>query len=528
MTMRTADARQRRAGFTLIELGIVIVIIGILIAFILTVGGQGVRSAETRATQSLIAKLDAALDDLTQQIVNNRVNANSAHQYLAAIPNYQKDANNNYLAMITSDPRAQTIANVDNVRALIPEVWFYQPNVTDYPINCGAVPYDPLGHYSNPYSTSILPYAYAPFWLPMGTRYNGRFVQNDPNQITGSAYAGDYPDPKTQASLPLPPAPTGVFGANFGVRAGLTKNLGYLPAGYDGQDNDGNGLIDESDEGTGGKGTPLAAQITTRLNQHTHKTARSEMIYAVLVEGLGPYGAVLNRDDFTSKEVQDTDNDGMPEFVDAWGQPLQFYLWPFAYTSDSQKGFTAYANSSEPREQAPLDADQQLMAPAWWADSSQSSYPPPPYSGSVLFSSVYFPLFEVVASTATVSPGNSQVWDRQFLYPARRAYYTKPLVYSSGPDQNLGLYQLDDAFVKAYAASPATMTNPFQGFSNGSPKYTWTPGENSALSLVVSGQQVINPNHVDPRIVADPSYYINYGDDDLSNQTLYRPGGGIQ
>ncbi len=52
------------------------------------------------------------------------------------------------------------------------------------------------------------------------------------------------------------------------------------------------------------------------------------MLYALLVEGRGPLGSVFSRDDFTDREVQDTDGDGLPEFVDAWGQPLQFFRWP--------------------------------------------------------------------------------------------------------------------------------------------------------------------------------------------------------
>ena len=42
---------------------------------------------------------------------------------------------------------------------------------------------------------------------------------------------------------------TGIFGASYFAAAGIYKNLGYLPAGYDGIDNDGNGLIDEWAEG---------------------------------------------------------------------------------------------------------------------------------------------------------------------------------------------------------------------------------------------------------------------------------------
>ncbi len=90
------------------------------------------------------------------------------------------------------------------------------------------------------------------------------------------------------------------------------------------------------------------------------------MLYALLVEARGPLGSVFNADDFTNKEVQDTDHDGLPEFVDAWGEPLYFYRWPLYFTSDIQKGAATYTSVFETREQNPLDPSQQLLAPAWW------------------------------------------------------------------------------------------------------------------------------------------------------------------
>ena len=100
-------------------------------------------------------------------------------------------------------------------------------------------------------------------------------------------------------------------------------------------DNDGNGLVDDWLEGISGGNS---AQIVATLKAHKHNTARAEMLYAILVEGAGPLGSVFNRDDFTDKEVRDTDGDGLPEFVDAWGQPLQFFRWPLLYHSDIQRG----------------------------------------------------------------------------------------------------------------------------------------------------------------------------------------------
>ena len=125
----------------------------------------------------------------------------------------------------------------------------------------------------------------------------------------------------------------------------------------------------------------LSVLIQTRLAAHKHVTARSEMLYDLLVEGVGPLGSVFSRDDFTNREVQDTDGDGLPEFVDAWGQPLQFYRWPIYYNNLSSttttglatglgyvaKGSDLYNGPSEPRQTDPLDPNQTLMAPAWWS-----------------------------------------------------------------------------------------------------------------------------------------------------------------
>ena len=167
-----------------------------------------------------------------------------------------------------------------------------------------------------------------------------------------------------------------MFGASFSAAGGIYKNLGYATTGYDGVDNNGNGLIDElAESGT----TQLAVQ--TQLSSHTHKTARSEMLYAILVEGLGPLGSSFSREDFTAKEVQDTDGDGLPEFVDAWGEPLQFYRWPIYYggtlqngvilgTSDSQRGYLTYGGPSDTRELDPLDTNQLLVSPGWWSASA--------------------------------------------------------------------------------------------------------------------------------------------------------------
>ena len=99
-------------------------------------------------------------------------------------------------------------------------------------------------------------------------------------------------------------------------------------------------LIDE------GTASPTDAQVSARVTAnwqiHTdyetaarssdldevHSTESSELLYFMLVQA-GNFGSSSTAtDNFSGPEVQDTDGDGFNEFVDAWGNPLQFYRWP--------------------------------------------------------------------------------------------------------------------------------------------------------------------------------------------------------
>lgn len=58
------------------------------------------------------------------------------------------------------------------------------------------------------------------------------------------------------------------------------------------------------------------------------ETESAERLYFILTEGevfgVAPVGA----GEFSTSEVSDTDGDGLLEFVDGWGKPLRYYLWP--------------------------------------------------------------------------------------------------------------------------------------------------------------------------------------------------------
>ena len=294
-----------------------------------------------------------------------------------------------------------------------------------------------------------------------------------------------------QARCVRPPLGCGIFGASYPNAAGLFKNLpGVQPNGFDGVDSSvpPNNLIDEIGEGQW--------NLATLKVNHTHASARSEVLYAILVEGVGPWGSVFSRDEFTDREVQDTDGDGLPEFVDAWGQPLQFFRWPLFYHSDLQRGqviltdptvankwdllppyqtvnsATAGVNTAgavfQERERDILDPNQQLTAPQWWSQTGveravggQQRFPvchvdrrarpgAPRWSASggvQAFENFFHRL------TEPISPGGGVVfWDRSGNF-ARRAYYSKFLILSGGPDKQPGVFLYSDADLNALATA---------------------------------------------------------------------------
>lgn len=102
--------------------------------------------------------------------------------------------------------------------------------------------------------------------------------------------------------------------------------------GEQGTDDDGNGTTDDISE-IGFPGTddvPFLnfSEFVTDASQHSPETQSSELLYLVLTEGRS-FGAQVSEIDFLNdNQLQDTDGDGLMEFVDGWGRPLRFYRWP--------------------------------------------------------------------------------------------------------------------------------------------------------------------------------------------------------
>ncbi|MGB4706826.1 MAG: type II secretion system protein [Fuerstiella sp.] len=132
-------------------------------------------------------------------------------------------------------------------------------------------------------------------------------------------------------------------------------------------------LVDE------GNATPTTVQINTRVSENwakhqdyetqaqtsdldtTHSTESSELLYFMLLHSGTLGSSTAAEDEFIASEIADTDQDGLPEFVDVWGNPLQFYRWPTRlFDPTAPNPFTpVFSNPNDATEVDPTPDDNE-------------------------------------------------------------------------------------------------------------------------------------------------------------------------
>jgi prepilin-type N-terminal cleavage/methylation domain-containing protein len=95
---------------------------------------------------------------------------------------------------------------------------------------------------------------------------------------------------------------------------------------------------------------------------HVAVTDSAECLYLILTKGALFDTEPPSASDLKAIETADTDNDGIPEIVDAWGQPLRFYRWPTrlvraaAYSSSNTGGSRASSGAIDEVVQQPVSS----------------------------------------------------------------------------------------------------------------------------------------------------------------------------
>jgi prepilin-type N-terminal cleavage/methylation domain-containing protein len=134
-------------------------------------------------------------------------------------------------------------------------------------------------------------------------------------------------------------------------------------------------------------------------------------------------------DFFAPSEIQDTDFDGVPEIVDAWGMPINFIRWPYGYSEmPGQDGEWGIANQDDdPDGPGPLVPDG-IVDNYVEAGSPNSDDVLPP------------PTMQTRNAKIAPDPFDPLKVDPRWISDTTfDPFYIRPLIYSAGQDR---LYEL--------------------------------------------------------------------------------------
>ena len=174
---------------------------------------------------------------------------------------------------------------------------------------------------------------------------------------------------------------------------------------------------------------PDYSQVPTTPNPATES---AEVLFFMLtrsaVLGYSPEGNDL----FTgTSQVRDTDNNGAPEFIDAWGKPLRFYRWPTRLLMPS--GYVSTGITTTNFETARILIEG---LPTNLADGNLDPDDP---------------LSLIYSATLQSSPPFTAA-DFEKKYHTMRVWHA-PLVVSGGPDEETGLLEPSNQASFGYLAA---------------------------------------------------------------------------
>jgi prepilin-type N-terminal cleavage/methylation domain-containing protein len=151
---------------------------------------------------------------------------------------------------------------------------------------------------------------------------------------------------------------------------------------------------------------------------------------------------------FTAQDIGDVDEDGAPEFLDGWGNPIAWSRWPAGFALN---GRSALMSGDTAADHDPFDPFRRNLTTAVPNENSPatisqvySNQPPDPYDLSVLR--------PFIVHLRDFGPNDG------FL----PGYRLVPLIYSAGPDGEWDMYAAkevivtdDPAWLDPYATDPA-------------------------------------------------------------------------
>jgi len=202
------------------------------------------------------------------------------------------------------------------------------------------------------------------------------------------------------------------------------------------------------------------ASVLTRAQQnwqvrHRPETESAELLYYCLVVGDSFGSSSVDSDRFTEREVADTDGDGLPEFIDAWGNPLRFYRWPTRLIDiDAPSPFApVLINPNDPTDVRVVIGDERQIANIMFRGLSPAPISMPDGSAArdMLLIDPDDPVGLLYSELERLN--GDPLFAAEFneaKYHTPETYHT-PLIVSGGPDGMTGIREPNDTLLTAGA-----------------------------------------------------------------------------
>jgi hypothetical protein len=188
-----------------------------------------------------------------------------------------------------------------------------------------------------------------------------------------------------------------------------------------------------------------ANQINGGINAWTAPHEGAECLYLIVSAMRDGENSAL--DFFAPQEIGDVDGDGMNEFLDAWGNPIEFVRWPAGYSehpgNDGEWGVAGVDDDNDGIQDNPSEAG--------WLGSDDILPPPTPQTRN--FKKAPDPFDPLKADGRYRLPN-------PFIIP----FALKPLIYSAGPDKE---YDVQNLFFPNPTA--LQLLDPYRVEFNGTP-----------------------------------------------------------
>lgn len=187
--------------------------------------------------------------------------------------------------------------------------------------------------------------------------------------------------------------------------------------------------------------TSTAAQIQTARDAFVASSGaenvNSELLYFALTEGTVLGEATSAADQFRDSEVKDTNGNGYLEFIDGWGNPLRFYLYPTRLIRPD-----GWSVSADGMQLASLNQTLITTMLPLLSGRDISIDPDDPGNGYLQSKVQDYMNANPMATRIDALNAILPIYEATFHSPAT---YHAPLLVSAGPDGILGIREATDS-----------------------------------------------------------------------------------